>query len=180
VVTNGKVTVIRNVYNPSGANEDETCLDVCGDGENCASTSKYGVSTKTGHSNAGDPTTLWKLVKVHSTSSEIHHGDIVHIINQHSTPTFLDTCGSASCTSGTQWGVCTNSGSRGPTSEWQVLKASGGSGAIRFGDHVLLKNLYKGGGYLDSCGEASCRSSSKMNVYTNTGVRGTTTQWTFR
>jgi hypothetical protein len=172
VVNHGDVVYVKNMY------DQQSWLDSCGGGVSCASTSTYRVSTSSQMDRDGVGTGRWQIRKVNGHSGNINHGDVVYIINQYSTPTFLDTCGGGSCTSGTQWGVSTNSGSRGSTSEWQVLKSSGGP--VYYGETLTLKNMYSGGqGYLDSCGGASCASSTKWGVYTNTGVRGSTSQWQF-
>jgi len=106
------------------------------------------------------------------------HGDTVYIKNMYGGTSYLDSCGGASCASSTKWGVYTNNGIRGATSQWSVESTSG-SGAIAFGETVYLKNLYNSGGYtyLDSCGGASCAGSTKWSVYTSSSIRAATTTW---
>merc|ERR1719215_39404 len=97
------------------------------------------------------------------------------ILNQYNgEESYLDTCGAATCASVSyvQWGVYTHDDSRGPTSEWQIVKPSG-EGPIEFGDTVKIKNMYDVKGWLDSCGGGAC-PDSLWGVMTNSVGRKTT------
>merc|ERR1719359_878416 len=170
VLRNGDVVSIQNVY--AGGN---SYLDTCAY-TSCAGSTAYQVQTASS-SNRDSGSGLWKIIRAAGTGI-VNSGDTVYVINQYGSQTWLDSCGGASCTGGTQWNVVTNSGgSRGSTSQWQIVGSGGLYQAIALGETVTFKNLYTGGnGYLDSCGGASC-GRAKWNVYTNTGIRGSTSQW---
>jgi len=116
------------------------------------------------------------------TPPVVRHGSVVSIKNMysHGGYSYLDTCGGGSCTGSTQWSVTTSSSSNrdAGTGKWTIERSSG-AGIVMHGDVVYIKNMYGGQSYLDSCGGASCASSTKWSVYTNNGIRGSTSQWIF-
>lgn len=170
VLRNYDVVSIQNVYD--GGN---SYLDTCAH-TSCAGSTAYQVQTASS-SNRDSGSGLWRIIRAGNGNGNgiVNSGDTVYVVNMYGGHTWLDSCGGASCTGGTQWNVVTNSGgSRGSTSQWQI---GGSGGAITMGETVTFRNLYSGGnGYLDSCGGASC-GGAKWNVYTNWNVRGSTSQW---
>ena len=99
------------------------------------------------------------------------HGDVIVLQNMFHDGTsysYLDTCGGASCSAGTQWSVYTHSVVRGTTSQWKIHRTAG-AGALSHGDTIHLENMYDayGASYLDMCGAASCQYDTQWAVFTD-------------
>jgi len=79
----------------------------------------------------------------------IWYGDHIHIVNLYGPGGFLDTCGHGGCDGG--YGVSTaTSANRDALSGTWVIEGMG-TGCVRYGDHIHIKNAFNVGTYLDTC-----------------------------
>jgi len=101
------------------------------------------------------PNTLW-------------NGGTIHLRNQYSSGSYLDTCGHATCGAGTKYGVSTSSSKNrdSGSGKWTIERANGHA-PVQHGDVVHLKNHYGGGSYLDTCAHATCGAGTKYGVSTS-------------
>lgn len=101
----------------------------------------------------------------------ITYGTQLHIKNGYGSGTYLDVCGVSKCASTTQYEVLTSTEKNRDRGSgiWILESASGkASGSpVLIGDEVYIKNTYATDTYLDACGNASCSTSSKFGVVTN-------------
>ncbi len=177
-LTYGAPYYIRNQYGPG------SYLDTCGHAT-CTSGTKYGVVTNEQPNREGSETGTWVPMSANGKQNgePIRSGDIVYLKNVYGGGTYLDSCGHASCTAGTKYGVCTNENpNRGNenTGQWQIIGINKSTGqTLSANDKVYLKNIYGGGTYLDTCNTAECTAGTLYGVVThqeaNRGGAGTGT-----
>ena len=114
-------------------------------------------------------------------------GGLYHLKNLYGEETYLDSCGTATCDATTRYNVLTSTlpdraGSG--TGIWKIISVNNKPDGtpVHVGDSIHLKNLYGEGTYLDSCGTATCDTTTRYNVLTSTSPArdgsGTGT-WTF-
>lgn len=98
----------------------------------------------------------------------VRHASVVHLRNRyqhHGRRNYLDTCGHCG---GQHCSACSGNGGRtycvgaspdpnrdSGSGSWEIVRQSG-SGRLRHGDLIHLRNQYGGQYFLDSCGGASC------------------------
>ncbi|QFZ72244.1 hypothetical protein GFH48_02315 [Streptomyces fagopyri] len=134
----------------------------------------YDVSTDQTPNSRGPKTSAWKVVSAtgKADGSRVTSGDVVHLVNQYSSGTCLDTNG-RSARSGAKFDVSTTAdGNRGRgTSKWHIFgKApSPSDGHLRTDDVVNLLNDYgsANGGFLDVNGLSSRQGGAKYDVSTS-------------
>lgn len=134
----------------------------------------YDVSTNQTPNSRGPKTSEWKVVSAtgKANGSRVTSGDVVYLVNQYSSGTYLDTNGH-SARSGAKYDVSTTADrNRGRgTTKWHIFgKASSPSdGHIRTDDIVNLLNDYgsANGGFLDVNGLSSQQGGAKYDVSTS-------------
>ncbi|WP_329524737.1 hypothetical protein [Streptomyces sp. NBC_01462] len=117
---------------------------------------------------------MWKVVSAtgKANGSHVTSGDVVYLVNQYSTGTYLDTNGH-STRSGAKYDVSTTATkNRGPgTSKWHIFgeTSSPADGRIRTDDVVNLLNDYgsANGGFLDANGLSGQQGGAKYDVTTS-------------
>ena len=148
-------------------------LDTCGVAS-CSTTGRYSVVTDSLPDRVGAGTGMWRLESASGKAkgSNVLIGDVVHIRNLYAEGSYLDTCGGASCSTTTQWGVYTDSQPDRAgvgTGKWTVVSAAGKANGSQLlsSDVVHLRNMYSTGSYLDACGGTTCATTTKYGVMTD-------------
>ena len=103
-VVYGDVYHVRNSYGGG------SYLDSCGHAQ-CTSGTLYGVMTHSKPDRDGVGTGKWKILSATSKTAgqALVANEEVYLQNVYGGGSYLDTCGTAQCTSGTRYGVMTNS-----------------------------------------------------------------------
>ncbi len=133
----------------------------------------YEVSTNQTPNSRGPRTSVWKVVSAtgKADGGRVVSGDVVYLVNQYASGTYLDTNGHSS-RSGAKYDVSTTiTKDRGTgTGKWHIFgnTSSPADGSIRSDDIVHLLNDYgsANGGFLDTNGHSS-QSSAKYDVSTS-------------
>lgn len=101
------------------------------------------------------PNTLW-------------HGTLIHLFNQYSSGSYLDTCGHSGCGNYRKYNVKTSDYSNrdSGSGQWRISRVDGQNAPVQHGDAVYIYNQYNGGSYLDTCGHNGCGSGNKYSVTT--------------
>jgi hypothetical protein len=133
----------------------------------------YGVSTNQSPNSRGPATSVWKVVSAAGKAggSPVISGDVIYLVNQYGSGTYLDTNG-VSSSQGAIYGVsATTTKDRGPgTGKWHIFDKTSNpkDGGVRMEDVVHLLNDYNSanGGFLDTNGVSSA-SGAKYAVSTS-------------
>lgn len=138
-------------------------MDICGHSK-CAG--GFEVSTTKSKDRASKKTGTWRIERKKGEGT-LESGDEVHIKNMFTKkPSYLDVCSKSGCGGG--WAVSTTDQGKDRagknTGTWVIEKANGESGAIKYGDEVNVKNLYKDGSYLDVCGKSGCAGGLSVST----------------
>ncbi|MFI5816521.1 hypothetical protein ACIA7S_37020 [Streptomyces sp. NPDC051643] len=166
-LTYGSKILLQNQYQGDGG-----YLDTNGLSQQHGAT--YDVSTNQTPNSRGPQTSVWKVVSAtgKANGSHVTSGDVVYLVNQYSTGTYLDTNGH-STRSGAKYDVSTTATkNRGPgTSKWHIFgeTSSPADGRIRTDDVVNLLNDYgsANGGFLDANGVSGQQGGAKYDVTTS-------------
>lgn len=154
-VTYGSTYRVRNHFK-----DETTFLEVAGV-SNCSSRTVFDVGSTKANSNK----TSWEVISAGNKTDNLPvlYGDLIHLrntsrpMNDNGQGLFLDTCGTASCTTGTFRDVSVSIFRRGDSGSgiWKVVSATGKNegSAVLLGDTVHLENQWSGGkSFLDTCG----------------------------
>ena len=87
------------------------------------------------------------------------------------TKSYLDACGSTTCSAGGKWAVQTSTSHDrdSGTGTWEIVSATGTNigGSVKQGDKIHLINQYKTTSYLDTCGSTTCIAGGEWAVQTS-------------
>lgn len=99
----GDSVYLKNLYS------EGTYLDTCNTAT-CSNTTKYDVSTSTSQTRDGSGTGTWKIISFFQKpdGTLVKVGDLVHLKNKYGEGTYLDTCGTATCSNTTRYDVSTS------------------------------------------------------------------------
>ncbi|MET9125466.1 hypothetical protein [Streptomyces sp. NPDC004528] len=166
-LTYGSTILLQNQYQGDGGYLDTNGLSQ-------QSGAKYDVSTNQTPNSRGPRTSEWKVVSATGKGNghRVISGDVVYLVNQYSSGTYLDTNGH-STRSGAKYDVSTTTHrDRGHgTSKWHIFArtSSPADGHIRANDVVSLLNDYgsANGGFLDANGLAGQQGGAKYDVTTS-------------
>ena len=93
----------------------------------------------------------------------------IHLINQHGTKSYLDSCGSSTCSG--QYAIQTSMNFNRDTGSgtWEIRSANESNigGLVKYGDKIQLINQYGTKSYLDTCNPSTC-SGGQYFVQTST------------
>jgi len=88
--------------------------------------------------------------------------------------TYLETCNWGTCAGGYQVSTTTRATFDGLSGTWLI---EGGTGCVKYGDNIFIKNMYHPGTYLDVCGSGSCGSGFPVSTTGSTGRDGRSGTW---
>ncbi|MFB7210488.1 hypothetical protein [Streptomyces sp. NPDC056255] len=166
-LTYGSDILLQNQYQGDGGYLDTN-------GRSTQSGATYDVSTNETPNSRGPRTSVWKIVSAtgKANGTRVTSGDVVYLVNQYSTGTYLDTNGH-STRSGAKYDVSTTvTKDRGPgTGKWHIFgeTSSPTDGHVRTNDIVHLLNDYgtANGGFLDTNGLSGQQGGAKYDVSTS-------------
>ncbi|MFD4942339.1 hypothetical protein ACFWNT_07310 [Streptomyces sp. NPDC058409] len=165
-LTYGSGILLQNQYQGDGGYLDTN-------GHSAHSGATYDVSTNETPNSRGPKTSVWKIVSAtgKANGTRVTSGDVVYLVNQYSSGTYLDTNG-RSARSGAKYDVSTTTKDRGTgTGKWHIFgkTSSPADGHIRTNDTVHLLNDYgsANGGFLDTNGLSDKQGGAKYDVSTS-------------